>query len=264
MTKMKMNTLLAKVDQTASVIQAMIREQAVQFKTSLNLFRGEKNTYEARDGYLDKPEKRGITKVVATVQEKLDGFKESFVPYLDELFQIEATNSKGASRVELKVGDCSLGFLSAAELMRLRNILTSKELDTMYSNIPVRNSARNYEPCTDEEYEGRDVVQTPIARSVERTTETEDVILKDPNIDPEHLPANYRSTVVQKRRLMEIGDSTHQEFSGEWTQRKKEELLRRRNALMNAITVALKQVNEVEAEPSNLDAEALVTFIQGG
>ena len=51
------------------------------------------------------------------------------------------------------------GFLSAAELMRLRNILTGKELDSMYANIPVRSAARIYEPCTDEEYEGRDVVQ---------------------------------------------------------------------------------------------------------
>lgn len=263
MTNIKMNTLLAKVDQTASIMQAMIREQAAMFKTNQTLFRGEKNTYEARDGYLDKPEKRGVAKVVATVQEKLDAFKERFVPYLEELFRIEATNSKGASRVELKVGNYSFGWLTAAELMRLRNILTSKELDTMYANIPVRSSARIYEQCTDEEYEGRDVVQTPIARSVERTTEVEDVILRDPNIDPEHLPANYRSTVVQKRRLMEIGDSTHQEFSGEWTLRKKDELLRRKSDLLTAITVALKQVNEVEAEQSNLNAQALLDFLQG-
>ena len=263
MTKLKMNTLLAKVDQTASVVQAMIRETAATFKTGQYLFRGEKNTYEARDGYLDKPEKRGVTKVAATVQEMLDGFKERYVPYLQELFQIEATNSKGANRVELKVGETSLGFLSAAELMRLRNILTGKELDSMYANIPVRSAARIYEACTDEEYEGRDVVQTPIARSVERTTEIEDVILKDPNIDPKNVPANHRSTVVQKRTLMEIGDSTRQEFSGEWTLRKKEELLRRKNELLTAITVALKQVNEVEAERANLDARALLDYLQG-
>ena len=263
MTTLKMNTLLAKVDQTASVMQATTREMAAMFKTKQNLFRGEKNTYEARDGYLDKPEKRGVTKVAATVQEILDEFKERYVPYLEELFQIEATNSKGASRVELKVGDTSLGFLTAAELMRLRNILTGKELDSMYANIPVRSATRIYEPCTDEEYEGRDIVQTPIARSVERTTEIEDVILKDPNIDPKNLPANYRSTVVQKRTLMEIGDSTRQEFSGEWTQRKKEELLRRKSDLLTAITVALKQVNEVEAEMPNLDAQALMDYLQG-
>ena len=259
-----MNTLLAKVDQTASIIQAMIREQAAMFKTSQNLFRGEKNTYEARDGYLDKPEKRGVTKVATTVQEKLDDFKERYVPFLEDLFRVEATNSKGACRVELKVGDVSFGYLTAAELMRLRNILTSKELDSMYANIPVRSATRIYEPCTDEEYEGRDIVQTPIARSVERTTEVEDVILKDPNIDPKNLPANYRSTVVQKRTLMEIGDSTRQEFSGEWTERKKNELLRRKSDLLTAITVALKQVNEVEAEQANLNAQALLDFLQDG
>lgn len=262
--KMKMNTMLAKVEHEVSSVNTMTKEYAAFFKTKQGSFRGEKNTYAARDGFLDKPEKRGVTRVTTTVQEKLDWFEERMIPYLKDLFAIEATNAKGANRVELKVDGVSFGFLSATELMRLRNILTSKELDTMYQNIPVRSDAKVYEACTDEEYQGRDIVQTPISRSVERTTEKEEVILKDPNIDPEHLPANYRSTVTQKSRTVEIGDSTHQEFTGEWTQRKRAELLRRKSLLLNAITVALKEVNEVEVEESNLNVDALINFLHYG
>lgn len=262
--KLKMNTLLAKTDHEQSSANAMVRDYAAFFKAKQGAFRGEKNTYQARDGFLDKPEKRGLTRVTTTVQEKLDWFEPRYVEYLNDLFSIEATNAKGAHRVELKVDGVSFGYLSAPELMRLRNIITSKELDSMYQNIPVRSDAKVFEPCTDEEYAGRDIVQTPISRSVERTTEMEEVILKDPNIDPEHLPANYRSTVTQKRKTVEIGDSTHQEFTGEWTQRKRAELLKRKSDILAAITVALKQVNEVEAEDSNLNVKALIDFLHYG
>ena len=134
----------------------------------------------------------------------------------------------------------------------------------MYANIPVRSDANVYEPCTDEEYNGREIVQTALSRSVERTTEKEEVILKDPNIDPAHLPANYRSTTVIKTKMVEVGDSTHQEFTGEWTQHKRAELLRRKSELLSAITVALKEVNEIEAVKSNLNADALVNFLHYG
>lgn len=261
---MKMNTLLAKVDHASSSVNKMIRDYAAFFKTKQGAFKGEKNTYTPREGFLDKPEKRSIVRVTTTVQEKLDWFEDRFIPYLKELFSIEATNSHGAHRVELKVGDVSFGHLSAPELMRLRNILTSNELGSMYANIPVRSDAKIYEACTDEEYEGREIMQTPISNSVERTTEKEEVILKDPNIDPAHLPANYRSTTVMKTKMVEVGDSTHQEFTGEWTQRKRAELLKRQSELLSAITVALKEVNEVEAQKSNLDAETLIKYLHYG
>jgi hypothetical protein len=64
--------------------------------------------------------------------------------------------------------------------------------------------------------------------------------------------------------MVEIGDSTHQEFTGEWTQHKRAELLKRKSELLSAITIALKEVNEVEAQQPNLDAQALVNFLHYG
>ena len=261
---MKMNALLAKVEQVGSSISQMIHDYAAFFKTKQGAFMGEKNTYEARDGFLDKPEKRSLIKVQTTVDEKLDWFEQKYVPYLEEVFSVEATNSYDAPRVDLIVDGVHFGKLSAAELMRLRNIVTNKELDSMYQNIPVRSDAKIYEPCTDEEYAGRNIMQTSLSKSVERTTETEEVILKDPNIDPVHLPANYRATTTIKRKTVEIGDSTHQEFTGAWTQRQKAELLRRKSAIINAIAVALKEVNDIEISESNLDCKKLIEYLHYG
>ena len=261
---MKMNALLAKVEHVASSISQMIHDYAAFFKTRQGAFMGEKNTYNAREGFSDKPEKRSLVRVQTTVSEKLQWFEDKFVPYLHNLFSVEATNSNGAPRVKLVVEGIFLGNLSAAELMRLRNILTNKELDSMYQNIPVRSDAKVYEPCTDEEYEGRDIMQTKLYESVERTSESEEVILKDPNIDPAHLPANYRAATTLKKRTIEIGDSTHQEFTGAWTQRQKAELLRRKSAILTAITVALKEVNDVETAESNLDCSSLINYLHYG
>jgi hypothetical protein len=166
--------------------------------------------------------------------------------------------------VELVVDGVSFGKLSATELMKLRNVLTNSDLTKMYESIPVRSDAKIYEPCTDAQYEGREIFQTPVLKSDERTTEKEEIILKDPNLDPQHLPANYRAQVTVKNKTVKVAETTHQEFTGEWTQRKRAELLRRKSAVLNAIVVALKEVNEIEAKESNLDAEALINFIHYG
>ena len=261
---MKMNTLLAKVEHTSASVGAMIKDYASFFKTKQGAFRGEKNTYSAVNGYDERPERNTRTGVQTTVQEKLDWFEERYIPYLKELFSIEATNSGDAYRVELTVDGISFGKLSAIELMRLRNILVGREINTMYENIPVRSDAKIYEPCTDSQYDGREIYQTPILKSDERTTEKEEIILKDPNLDPQHLPANYRAQTTVKSKTVKVAETTHQEFTGEWTQRKRAELLRRRSNLLNAITVALKEVNEIEAKEANLDVDALMSYIHYG
>ena len=99
---------------------------------------------------------------------------------------------------------------------------------------------------------------------VTRTTETEEVILKDPNIDPEHLPSNYRAQVTVKKKTIETGDYTTQKFSGEWTQTQKAELLARKSRLLNAVIVALKEVNEQECAKTNLDSDTLLSYIFKG
>lgn len=259
-----MNTLLAKVEHGAASFNRMVGDYFAFFKNKQGMFEGIKKTFKPREGYQEDARYMGTTKVATTVDEKLQWFEENAVPYLKNLFSIESTNSKGAKKVELKVGNVSFGFLTALDLMRLKTVLTKKEWEEMYNNIPVRSDAEVWEPCTDGEYAGREIFQTPMQTGVTRTTESEEVILKDPNLDPAKLPANYNAKTTIKKRTVETGDYTLQKFTGAWTQRQRAELLRRRSQLLAAVIEALKEVNDVESEDPNLDVEGMINFLHYG
>lgn len=260
----KMNTLLAKVEHGTSSFNRMVGDYYAFFKGKQGMFEGIKKTFTPRDGYQEDARYMGTTKVTTTVGEKLEWFEENAIPYLKELFSIESTNSKGAKKVELKVGNTSFGFLTALDLMRLKTILTKKEWEEMYNNIPVRSDAEVWDPCTDDEYAGREIFQTPMQTGVTRTTESEEVILKDPNLDPAKLPANYNAKTTIKKKTVETGDYTLQKFTGAWTQRQRAELLRRRSQLLAAVIEALKEVNDVEAELPNLEVGKVINFLHRG
>lgn len=260
----KMNTLLAKVEHGSSRFAKMIGDYLAFFKGKQGAFAGIKKTHVPREGYTEDKSCIANTKVITTVGEKLEWFEQQAIPFLKELFAVEATNSKGANTVELVVDGISFGHLTALDLMRLKTLLTKKEWVEMYENIPVRSDAEVWEPCTDSEYEGREIFQTPMLKGVTRTTESEEVILKDPNINPDKLPANYNARTTIKKKVVETGDYTLQNFTGGWTQRQKAELLRRRSQLLAAVVEALKEVNDVVSEKPNLDVETLVNFLHHG
>lgn len=260
----KMNVMLAKVDHSASVYNKELAEYANYFKKSQGAFRGEKKTFVPRDGYSEDPTKMGTTQVQTTVKEQLDWFTDIAKNYFDEVFSVEATNSLGAKTVELVVDGKSFGNLTALDLMRLKSILTSKELSNMYENIPVYSDSENWTPTDSADYAGREILETAMLKGVTRTTETEERILKDPNIDPNNIPANYRAAVVSVRKTVETGDYTVQKFSGEWSQKQKADLLNRKSKLLKAVIAALKEVNEQDAADSNLNSEALLNYINYG
>ena len=260
----KMNVVLAKVDHSASVYAKEVNEYAQYFKNAQGAFRGEKKTYIPREGYPDDPTKKGVTAVQTTVSEQLDWFKNIATNYLNEVFSVEATNSMGARKVELVVDGHSFGELTALDLMRLKSILTSKELVTMYERIPVYSDSEIWKPTNNAEYGNREILENELVKGVSRTTETTEEILRDPNIDPANIPANYRAAVVQRKKTVEIGDYTHQRFTGEWSQKQRADLLNRRSKLLKAVIAALKEVNDQEVVESNLDANALLDYIHYG
>lgn len=261
---LKMNTLLAKVDHATASVAKLFSDYVQFFKNKQGMFRGSKKTFVPRDGYVEDPTKMGVTVVATTVDEKMDWFNEQFKNWLNDVFRVEATNSKGAKTVELIVDGKSFGNLTALELMRLKSILTNKDLEAVFANIPVRSDSEVWTPTQDPEYNGRKIFETALIKGVTRTTEKEEVILKDPNLDPSHLPANYQAKTTIKSKTVETGDYTSQSFTGEWTQRQRAELLRRRSTLLSAVIEALKVVNDTIVENPNLDVNAVVDYIYKG
>lgn len=260
----KMNTMLAKVEHGTASFNRMVGDYFSFFKGKQSAFAGIKKTHVPREGFLEDKSCIGTTRVVTTVGEKLNWFEQQAVPFLRDLFSVEATNSKGAKTVELVVDGISFGHLTALDLMRLKTLLTKKEWADMYENIPVRSDSEVWEPCTDPEYSGREVFQTPMIKGITRTTDSEEVILKDPNINPDKLPSNYNAKTTVKKRLVETGDYTLQNFTGAWTQRQRAELLRRKSQLLAAVIEALKEVNDVETEKPNLNIESLLSYLHYG
>lgn len=264
MAEMKMNTLLAKVDHSSASFSRLLGDYAKFFKNNQGMFRGEKKTFVPRDGYFEDSSKMGTTTVTTTVDEKFDWFNKQFANYLNDVFAVEATNSNGAKKVELIVEGKPLGCLTALDLMRLKSLLTNKDLEAVFSNIPVRSDAEVWTPTKDADYAGRAVFETALVSGVTRTTEKEEVILKDPNIDPSHLPSNYNAKTTVRSRTVETGDYTMQKFTGEWTQRQRAELLRRRSVLLEAVITALKEVNDQPSVESNLDVDGFIDYLYKG
>lgn len=135
--------------------------------------------------------------------------------------------------------------------MRLKSLLSSREFKALLENIPVREDNKVWNPTQNVIYKDREVYETPLISGVSKTTEKEEVILKDPNLDPSHLPNNYNAKTTIRSKVVEIGDYTIQNFSGEWTQEQKAKALRRLSGLYGAVVSAFKEVNDMETLPPN-------------
>lgn len=260
----KMNAMLGVVEQSASQCTKNLKELVTCFKKNSGDFLGVKKTYTAREGYTDDPSKRGYKRVVSTVDEKIDALQKELMSHLSDLFTIERTNSIGAARVSLVVEGRNFGELTAIELMRLKSFLMREEFEQIYNAIPVRSDAEDWTRTKDSDYDGREIWETPLIKGVAKTSENEEVILKDPNLNPENLPANYVAKTTIKRKTVEVGDYTAQTFSGEWNQRQRSELLRRRATLLKAVIEALKVVNDVETVESEIQVESILNYIHYG
>jgi hypothetical protein len=256
---MKLNVLLAKTDSLQSHFKAMLGDYGKFFSKNQGAFKGEKGTYEPREGTIDEPKARGNTLVQTTVTEKLDWFKENSVDYINALFSQEKTNASGAATAELTVAGQVWGTFTSLELLRLKNIVESSGLYTMLSSIPVRSDSEEWAPTTNDMYKGRDIAESPLHRGINVTTEKEQYILKDPNVGKDS--PNYTPSVATKTTTLELGDYTRQRFSGEWTQRDKALALRKRTTLITAIVEALKVCNEAEAVESELTSDKIFGYL---
>jgi hypothetical protein len=258
----KLNVLLAKTDHLASQFKAMIRDYSLYFHKG-DGFKGVKNTYEPLPGTQDYPSERKHVLVTTTVDEKLKYFVETSTEYLQAKFNQEATNASGTPRAKLVVGGVIWGEFSSLELLALKSMLENKELDLMYQTIPVFSDAEEWGACTVEAYTGRAIVQSPLVTGYKKTLDKESYILPDPNVHLLKDTAKYTPMVAEKTTTRDLGQFSFQKFSGEWSPRKRAELLRRKTALLNAVIEALKIANEAAVTESDLKVANIFVYLHG-
>lgn len=261
--KRELNVLLAKLEQGASQFKALLRDYTTFFKKESDNFRGVKNTYEPRPDTVDLPSERKLIAVVTTVDEKFDYFTNMVKSYISEMFNCEATNASGTARADLVVDGNVIANLSSLELLKLKSFLENPQLQEMFQNIPVRKDSEIWEPCTEEMYAGRAIMQSPLLKGTKKSITKTQYILEDPNVQKLGSATHYQPQIAVKDTVMELGDYTMQRFSGEWTPRQRALALQRRSTLLSATIAALKVANEVEAVKSNLDSEWLLNYLQG-
>jgi len=262
----KLNTLLAKTDQLAPSFKTGITGYASFFKDKQGAFRGERRTYTANEGTVDIPGKRGNTLVITTVQEKLDYLVDSSKDYIDALFAQERTNSSGLAKADLVVDGIKFGSYTSLELLRLKSVLESSGLENMYAQIPVRSDAEEWDNSKDATYADREIFEQKKQELTNKTTEKEPYIIKDPNVEAALAAGkqlNYQPQMATKDTVKVLGEETFQRFSGEWSQKQRADVLRRRTKLVTAVVEALKVANDVEAVESDMTSVKLFGYLHG-
>jgi hypothetical protein len=260
----KLNTLLAKTDQLASGFKEILTSYIGFFKNHQGAFKGERRTYAPRPGTIDEPKERANDLVVTTVPEKLSWLTDTQAEYIDALFSQEATNASGVAKARLVVDGVDFGNFSSLELLRLKSLLENSQLVGMYENIPVRSDSMVWKKTADGTYLGRDIWETDMIAGVKKTTVKEAYILPDPNIKNLGDGANYTPMVAQKDTVMELGDFTHQRFSGEFSHKERADILYRRQRMLTAVLEALKLSNDVESVASEMNAKKLFGYLHEG
>lgn len=261
MKNLKLNVLLGKTDYLSSVYKQLIKEYAKFFAGHQGAFQGGKSTYEAAEGTMDDPTKRKNNLVQTTVSEKLDWFVDNSKEYINALFSQEATNASGTVKADLVVDGNNWGPLTSFELLRLKSLIENSEFKKMLEEIPVRSDSTNWKETTNEAYKGRDIFETELIRSTNKTTEKESYILIDPNVAKLKNAGDYVPQTANKTTVTTLGEQTQQAFSGESTQRKKAEILQRRSMLLVAVIEALKKCNEAQVVESHLNSKKIFGYL---
>ena len=262
--KTKLNQILAITESQMNKLKGLYVDYIKFFKGRQSSFKGQVKTYEIVPGYVDIPTNRIYTNVVTTVDEKLDYFKEIVTPILNNVLSLEATNASGKVTADLIVGEDNWGKFSSLELLRLKNFLSSQKFKEMISTIPTRSDTKEWNPSGREEHDDRNISVTPIIKFEEKTTEKEEVILQDPNIQAAIQAGkdiNYAPQKTMLTKQVVIGNGTFQEFSGEFTHHKRATILKKLSLLQEAVIDALQRANQNEVTDSSFDTDKMFNYL---
>jgi hypothetical protein len=265
---MRLNVMLAITDQQKSKYKKMVADYVSFFKNKQGAFQGEKRTYIPKEDTIDEPTKRGNILVTTTVGEKLKYFIEESKLFIDTLFSQEKTNSAGFAVAELFVAGKSWGTFTSLELLRLKTLLESSEfgsIEEMITSIPTKSDNEQWFPYKFDEYSTRDgIYSSPLNTGVAKTTIKTNYILEDPNLKHLKDTGAYTPQVAVKTEVMDLGEYTHQKFTGASSQEERAAMLKRRGDLLTGVIQALKESNEAEAIKSSLTADRIFGYIFQG
>lgn len=250
---MKTTTLLGLLELKIKEMNQAIVNTTTKFSNT-KLYEGFDKNHQPADGYLADPQYIGHSEVKAIAIDDLKNVVKCINDALNLQFRLEATNGTD-EKVEFEF-DGKKYKATALDLMRINSIFGSQSFQTLINSIPVLDNEHVWKKMANSEmYEAE-----PFGSDT-RTTEKETVILKDPNIDPLHLPSNYRAETETRSKVVITGHYTVQWFSGAMAKSDKVAIVKKYKNFMEVIHVALKEANDKETKNPNVDISDVLNSI---
>lgn len=179
--------------------------------------------------------------MITSVKELIDYSLDAVITSLNATLSKEETNASGIAQAELKVGEKSFGTFAATTLLAMEAQL-NKVLE-LYKSIPVLDTTRKWEfdeqnSCyrTEEEVKFRTIKRPKVIVKYEAT---------------ENHPAQTELLNID----FQVGKYETTYFSGRITPTEKNKLLRKIEALIEAVKVARSKANNVEVKNISVGQE---------
>lgn len=248
----KLSVSLGLRDKVEKNYANMLDDMFRKFKTQQGIFKGERHTYDALEGFADEPTKRKYTAVDSTVEEQIEWFSKETRDYFKIIFSIEKTNAQGVY-ANLVVDGEDWGRYSTLELLRLKSILDGKIKD-MLKEMPVRSGAIIWAKSTHANDTGRKVFESQLVEGFSTTTIKDMKVVNDPHIKE----APGRAPVVQPvDTKVNVGKYSTQMYSGELSLKERAEMITRLDKVQRAVVGALAEANNSDTIESDLGDKVL-------
>lgn len=187
--------------------------------------------------------------MVTTVDEKLDHVWSVLDRAINVDFQIECTNTEARADIILPDGKIFRAGVPATALLNIQGYL--KELQLLYNKIPTLTPEYKWSP--DENENG---VHRAEPKVVFKTKKAPKNFVK---FEPtEHQPG--QSEILYED--IKTHDVTTQIRSGMWTPKRKSDVLRKIQTLLDAVAEALSEANRTPVPKVEMIAESLRKFIE--
>ena len=228
----KQHQLLAVLAGLQGAAVKIANETQRTFAEKHGLFLGLNKTYKPSEEEGDKMPSEGNPEVSTTVGEKLDHLANIFSPYIDGLFQVEATNQ--IAKANIDIDGLFLAGIPATFLIQFDKKLSI--LRDVLNAIPTLDPKRTWSEDED--------AGAGIHRGSSDVTYRNKKVLKT-LIKYEATEKHPAQTEVYNEEVR-VGQYTTDHWSGMLTPRKKFEIMARLDILQRAVKQALSQANDTE------------------
>lgn len=260
--KMKsLNQKLAYRESRSASFTDFCRDLVKKMKTG-SAWKGRRTTSVALGDYVLEPGDNAFTKVAYSMEETKNYITKMWSDYLQNLLDIDRTNSMSGITAPLEVDGEEWGHFTSLELLQLRGFLLNGNVVEVLKQLPTRPSNLVWEITSDPDLpEG--TYENVLFNAPEKTTEKTERILEDPNAKHLKEGVQYTPKVTVDTKIVPTKSKKVTDYSSGMSETEHAEIQQRRTQLLSAVTVALAKINEQEALESNLSAERVVRYLLG-